>query len=118
MPRILKAYPRESFTFSSYFVRAVFPISPDALALEQEVSEKGTGKKFRKEVQERNSGKTRQNILNSMIDNPSITVRVLAEKLNISERAVNKQISALREQNRIKRVGGRKFGQWEVITNE
>jgi ATP-dependent DNA helicase RecG len=53
-----------------------------------------------------------------MIDNPSITVRVLAEKLNISERAVNKQISALREQNRIKRVGGRKFGQWEVITNE
>jgi len=37
MPRILKAYPREAYTFSTHFIRATFPISEEALALEDEV---------------------------------------------------------------------------------
>ena len=53
-----------------------------------------------------------------MIEDPCITVTELAKKLEISERAVNKQLATLREQHRIKRIGGRKFGQWEVIKGE
>jgi ATP-dependent DNA helicase RecG len=37
MPRILKAYPRESYTFSSHFIRTSFPISAKALALDETV---------------------------------------------------------------------------------
>jgi ATP-dependent DNA helicase RecG len=37
MPRILKAYPREAFTFSTHFIRLAFPVSQEALALEKEV---------------------------------------------------------------------------------
>ena len=37
MPRILKAYPREAYTFSTHFIRTTFPVSLEALALEEEV---------------------------------------------------------------------------------
>ena len=37
MPRILKAYPRETYTFSTHFIRTTFPVSQEALALEEEV---------------------------------------------------------------------------------
>jgi ATP-dependent DNA helicase RecG len=37
MPRILKAYPRKAYTFSSHFIRTTFPISREALELEREV---------------------------------------------------------------------------------
>jgi ATP-dependent DNA helicase RecG len=39
MPRILRAYPRDAYTFSSHFIRAAFPMSPEALALESEVAQ-------------------------------------------------------------------------------
>lgn len=39
MPRILKAYPRESYTFATHFIRATFPMSTKALALEKEVAQ-------------------------------------------------------------------------------
>jgi ATP-dependent DNA helicase RecG len=35
MPRILKAYPKESFIFTANFIRTVFPISQEALELER-----------------------------------------------------------------------------------
>jgi ATP-dependent DNA helicase RecG len=140
IPRILKAYPKESFLFSSHFIRTSFPISQDAIALERqlekdkaaggrqpettgknyrkELQEKGSGKRFRKEVQERGSGKTAQSILNIMKEDPHVTVTELAEKLKVSERAINKQLTNLRSAGRISRIGGRKFGQWEVLEKD
>jgi len=38
MPRILKVYPREAFSFAAHFIRAAFPMSNEALALEKEVA--------------------------------------------------------------------------------
>jgi ATP-dependent DNA helicase RecG len=35
MPRILKAYPKESFIFTANFIRTIFPISREALELER-----------------------------------------------------------------------------------
>jgi len=42
MPRILKAYPRDTYTFSSHFIRTSFPVSPKALALEKKVRLEGS----------------------------------------------------------------------------
>jgi len=39
MPRILKAYSKDTYTFSSHFIRTCFPVSEAALSLEQEVSQ-------------------------------------------------------------------------------
>ena len=50
-----------------------------------------------------------------MADNSNITTTEIAEMLNISRRAVAKQIAKLKEQNIIKRIGADKGGHWEVL---
>lgn len=50
-----------------------------------------------------------------MIQNPSITTRELAEKIGISPKSIEKQISYLKKSNRVKRVGGRSNGQWIIL---
>jgi ATP-dependent DNA helicase RecG len=53
MPRILKVYPRDTYEFSSRFIRTAFPIDPAALSLEREVAGSTTGKDYRKGLQEK-----------------------------------------------------------------
>ena len=107
MPRILKAYPRTAYTFSSHFIRTAFPISKDAQALEKEVTgEQATGKA---------TGKTAEIIIQLCIDNPSISIPEMAEKLSLTEDGTDYHIRKLRSLNLLKRVGGRKAGHWDVI---
>ncbi len=40
MPRILKAYPKDAYIFSSRFIRTIFPIDQLTLTMEREGSEK------------------------------------------------------------------------------
>ncbi len=48
-------------------------------------------------------------------ENPGITVRKLSEKLDITERAVKKQIAVLKEKGILIRVGNNRSGHWEII---
>ena len=64
-----------------------------------------------KKVAEKSSGK----ILEMMKTNRFVTIAELAEHMEISTRAVEKQIANLKDENRIRRVGGAKGGHWEVI---
>ena len=41
---------------------------------------------------------------------PEMTMDVMAEKLNVTKRTVEREIKKLRESGRIKRVGGKPFG--------
>ena len=59
--------------------------------------------------------KSSEKIFNLLKANPSITIVELTKALNISQRAVEKQLQKLRENGRIKRVGPDKGGHWEVL---
>jgi len=52
-----------------------------------------------------------------MKENPNITTIELAEILEVSRRAIAKQIAKLKEQGKLKRVGPDKGGYWKVIDN-
>jgi len=104
MPRILKSYSRESFTFTPNFIRARFPVDPVALEIEQE--QKST---------EKTSEKTSEKILQLIAKDPTLTISALAEALSISTRAVEMQIKQLKDEGRLKRVGGRKEGRWVLV---
>ncbi|MGI6394183.1 MAG: Fic family protein [bacterium] len=67
-------------------------------------------KKFGKEL-----SKSSEKILNLIFENRTVTISEISETLQISTRAVEKQIRNLRESGKIKRVGGRKKGSWEII---
>jgi ATP-dependent DNA helicase RecG len=50
-----------------------------------------------------------------MQSNPGVTIAELSEQVGISDRAIEKQISKLNEQNLIRRIGPAKGGHWEVV---
>jgi len=51
----------------------------------------------------------------SLIDkNPTITANEISDKLNITERAVEKNLAKLKELNIIDRTGSRKTGEWKI----
>ena len=72
-------------------------------------SEKGSGKSSGK-----SSGKTESLIIPLVSDNPQITIPILAERLNLSTRAVEKHMVKLKQSGKIVRIGGRKEGHWEI----
>jgi predicted HTH transcriptional regulator len=59
---------------------------------------------------------TAESILLLLGKNPFMSTRVLGENLEISKRAVLKQIEKLKAQNRLRRVGSAKAGRWEVMS--
>lgn len=136
MPRILNAYPRESYHFSSYFVRLTFPISAKALALEREVQEEGSGKKFRREEDSGGAMGTpiggaiggamggaielpqrQKEVLDIIKTNPKVSYRVIADILSINQSAVSKHVTALKKKGFLKRIGGTR-GHWEISWGE
>ena len=61
------------------------------------------------------SQKSSQKILELMKQNPATTTTELAQLLNISRRAIAKQIALLKEKGLIRRIGSDKGGHWEVL---
>ena len=57
----------------------------------------------------------RQKIISEMRDNPNITTAELHNILGVSETAVENNISFLRENGYIERVGSKKAGYWKVL---
>ena len=60
-------------------------------------------------------GKTPERILSLLTENPTLSIPQLVEEMGKSERAVERAIQKLREENRLKRIGPAKGGHWEVI---
>ena len=57
-------------------------------------------------------------IINLIKNNPSIKSNEMAESLNVSVRTIKSILAALQQDNKIKRVNGKKYGHWEIIENK
>ena len=92
-----------------------------ALRDEEETTEKTGEKSTMKGTLEPESGpesgpeKTMDRIIQLMMDNPYITSRMIAQKLNMARSGISKQLNKLQEFGLIRRVGPDKGGHWEVI---
>ena len=75
-------------------------------------------KKNNPESSVKGSVKSSVKILELMKENNQITIPELADKIKITTRAVEKQIDKLKKENKLKRIGGRKHGNWEIIKKE
>ena len=60
----------------------------------------------------------RKNIILEMRNNPNITKEELTKIIGISSTAIDKNISYLKTQGFITRVGSNKNGYWKVLENE
>ena len=57
-------------------------------------------------------------IINLIKENPGITQKELAQKLDKSERTIKSKIALMQEKNFIRRVNGKRYGKWEVLTEK
>ena len=67
---------------------------------------------------EKNREKSREKIINIIRNNPSVTQFELSIILQLSTKAIEKQIKNLKEDGIIRRVGPDNGGHWEVIDNK
>ena len=47
-------------------------------------------------------------------EQPDISQEALGESIGVTRRVVQKYINALKEAGRIERVGGKRYGHWEI----
>ena len=95
MPRILQAYPKSSFRFTENFIRMSFPASEKS-SVETSVE-------------------TSVEILNLLMASPKMTLSQVAAKIGRSVRAIEMAASKLTHEGKLRRVGSKKGGHWEVI---
>ena len=84
-----------------------FPINDVAVPLSGELSGK---------MSEKTPEKTSEKILYLISENPRITTRELVDIIGIHERNVARNIKTLQERGLLRRIGGRKEGYWQVVT--
>ncbi len=63
---------------------------------------------------QKSSQKSSQKVLELIKDNPHITIKELAEQVEISDRAVKNHIKKLKDEGFLERIGSDKGGFWEV----
>lgn len=103
VPKITEIYGKDAFTFRENSIVVTIPFEK----VENKVGKKvGNKKKL---------NSRRQKILEEMRDNPNITTAELHQILGVSETAVENNITFLKGNGYIERVGSKKSGYWKVL---
>ena len=56
-----------------------------------------------------------EKIIDLILEDPEIKMSEMAEKLEVTTRTIEREIKKLRESGRVMRVGGKRYGHWEVM---
>ena len=97
VPKIIETYGKEAFTFREKSIVVTVPL--------QRIKKVGNKKGL---------NSRRQKIITEMRDNPNITTSELHQILGISETAVENNLTFLKENGYVERVGSKKTGYWKV----
>lgn len=106
VPKISEVYGKNAFSFRENSIVVTIPFEKVGIITEK-VGNKSAGKSGMNE--------RRQRILKEMRDNPNVTAKELHNMLGISETAVDNNISFLKSNGYIERVGSKKKGYWKVL---
>ena len=102
VPKIIETYGRDAFTFRENSIVVTIPLHRIKKVGNKVGNKKGLNAR-------------RQRIITEMRDNPNITTSELHQILGISETAVEKNLTFLKENGYVERVGSKKNGYWKVL---
>lgn len=105
IPRILRAYSKESFIFMPNFIRMVFYKSG---AIGSSIGGSISGSMDTQYLTDR-----QKDILDLIKQNPKISYRKMAQVLDIADSAVKKHLNKLKKLGVIERIGGTR-GYWKI----
>lgn len=95
--------------------KIIIPLKEDLVnQLSEDKSSHKTVEKTVEESSQKGLQKSSQEILELIKQNKQITIEELSNILNITDRAVKKNISKLKQQGKLKRIEPDKGGYWEV----
>ena len=117
VPRILKAYGKEAFEIRDSFVRIIFRYSEALAESIPQVSEK-MSEKTRVETPVETRVETPVEIIRLLKNNPCMTLAEVAAAIQKSTSAVERASSKLVAAGRLRHVGPKKGGHWEVLPEE
>lgn len=100
--RILQSYNKESFEFFPNFIRVTFPFNINSFST------------YRKENMNNGLTEIQNNIIELMLDSPTITQDTLSRLLNVNIRTIQRNIKALMDKGIVERIGATKKGEWVV----
>ena len=105
VPKIIETYGKEVFIFRENSIVVTIPL--------QRI--KKVGKKVGNKIgNKKELNSRRQRIITEMRDNPNITTSELHQILGVSETAVENNLTFLKENGYVERVGSKKTGYWKV----
>lgn len=104
--KIIEAYWKEAFAFRENSIVVTIPFN----RIKKDNSKVGKKVGNKSELNER-----RQRILTEMKDNPNITKNELHKLLGVSTTAIDNNITYLKENGYIERIGSTKAGYWKVL---
>ncbi len=106
VPKIVETYGREAFKFEENDIVVTIPFN--------RVGQVGNNVGDKVGDKQSTLNQTRQTILSEMRNNPNITKAELSRILGISTTAIDNNISFLKKNGYIERVGSNKTGYWKV----
>ena len=106
VPKITEIYGKEAFVFRENSIVVTIPLKKIGKTPNKAPNKIGDKKPL---------NIRRRKILTEMRDNPNITAEELRKILGVSKTAVDNNISFLRENGYIERVGSKKAGYWNVL---
>ena len=108
VPKITEVYGKDAFTFRENSIVVTIPLT--------RIREQQVGNKVGNEVGNKKPlNSRRKKIIAEMRDNPNVTTAELHTMLGISETAVENNITFLKDNGYIERVGAKKNGYWKVL---
>ncbi len=108
VPKITEVYGKNAFTFRENSIVVTIPFT--------RIQDLKVGNKVGKKVGNKKPlNENREKIIAEMRDNPNITTAQLHVILGISETAVGNNITFLKENGYIERIGAKRGGYWKVL---
>ncbi len=102
--QLREAYGKEAFEFRDNAIMVTIPFEKRYLKVGDKVGDK-----------EKNLNSTRRWILKEMRNNPNITQQQLMGIVGIGKTAIQSNISYLRKNGYLERIGSNKNGYWKVL---
>lgn len=113
VPKITDVYGREAFEFRENSIVVTIPFNK----IDSKAADKMVDKVIDKAIDKSRGGLSEVSIriMEEMRHNPGITQPQLAEKLGVGKTTIQKNISHLKKNGFIGRVGSNKTGVWKIL---
>lgn len=127
MKKILRIYPQSVSSVSEHFIDVRFDYAEEAMKILREQNQADNQKpnvsddRINDRINVIINGKITEierNIMELISEQPNATTDMFCQKTGKTARTVSRALKSLQEKGYLKRIGSRKFGVWEICSDE